>query len=146
LCAREIGARQAAKLAGAAEGATASFPDAMLRWQRSVKFSVRGRSIDLWARDGAAAHGMRGREFSWLTIFDSKRLRKDKPARRRGRHVPHAIPVMVHKNIGLKARERRTMRETPRNRLRPRNPSHRVSGSGPCGEPAGCPNVAQPEL
>ena len=102
MCAREIGARQAAKLAGAAERATASFPDAMLRWQRSVKFSVRGRGIDLWARDGAAAHGMRGREFFWLTVFDSKRLRKDKPSRRRGRHVPHAIPVMVHKNIGLR--------------------------------------------
>jgi hypothetical protein len=51
----EVGARQAVKLAWAAERATASFPDAMLRWQRSVKFSVRGRSIDLWARDGAAA-------------------------------------------------------------------------------------------
>ncbi len=27
--------------------------------------------------------------------------------------MPHAIPVMVHKNIGLKARERRTMRDAP---------------------------------
>jgi len=117
VCAREVGARQAVKLAWAAERATASFPDAMLRWQRSVKFSVRGRSIDLWARDGAAAHRARGREFFWLTIFDSKRLRKHKPARRRGRHVPHAIPVIVHKNIGLRLVSAARW-EAPRNRLR----------------------------
>jgi hypothetical protein len=89
----------------------------MLRWQRSVKFSVRGRSIDLWARDGAAAHRARGREFFWLTIFDSKRLRKHKPARRRGRHVPHAIPVIVHKNIGLRLMSAARWK-APRNRLR----------------------------
>jgi hypothetical protein len=71
---------------------------------------------------------MRGREFFWLTIFDSKRLRKHKPARRRGRQVPHAMPVIVHKNIGLRARERRTVADAP-NRRRPRNPSHRVSGA-----------------
>src|SRR5438445_4656139 len=69
---------------------------------------------------------MRGREFFWLTIFDSKRLRKHKPARRRGRHVPHAIPVIVHKNIGLRLVSVARW-ETPRNRLRPRNLSHRVS-------------------
>ena len=117
MCAREVGARQAVKLAWAAERATASFPDAMLRWQRSVKFSVRGRSIDLWARDGAAAHRARGREFFWLTIFDSKRLRKHKPVRRRGRHVPHAIPVIVHKNIGLRLVSAARWK-APRNRLR----------------------------
>ena len=46
----------------------------MLRWQRSVKFSTRGRRMTFWARHGAAAHGMRGRGFYWLTIFNSKRL------------------------------------------------------------------------
>jgi hypothetical protein len=42
--------------------------------------------------------------------------------------VPHAMPVIVHKNIGLRARERRTVADAP-NRRRPRNPSHRVSGA-----------------
>jgi len=53
-----------------AETAMASFGDAMLLGQRSVKFSTRGRSMTFWPMRGGSA-GKRGRWFSWLTIFDS---------------------------------------------------------------------------
>jgi hypothetical protein len=45
VCAREIDAWQAAEPALAAETAMAPLGDARLLWQRSVKFSMRGRSM-----------------------------------------------------------------------------------------------------
>jgi hypothetical protein len=45
LCARKIGAWQAAEPALAAETASASLGDARLLRQRSVNFSMRGRSM-----------------------------------------------------------------------------------------------------
>src|SRR2546430_67771 len=54
----------------AGDGAMASFGDATLLGQQSVKFSTRGRSMTFWPMRGGSA-GKRGRWFSWLTIFDS---------------------------------------------------------------------------
>jgi hypothetical protein len=49
------------------ETAMASFGDARLLGQRSVKFSTRGRSMTFWPMRGGSA-GKRGRWFSCLTI------------------------------------------------------------------------------
>jgi len=40
-----------------------------------------------------------------------ERLGKDKPAHRRARHKRHAIPVIVHKNIGPTAAGPRVIAE-----------------------------------
>jgi hypothetical protein len=69
LCAREI--PQAMEPAQIAETAMASFGDATVLGQRSVKFSTRGRSMTFWPMRGGSA-GERGRWFSWLTMFDSR--------------------------------------------------------------------------
>src|SRR5262245_31472584 len=70
-------------------------------WQRRERFSTRGRSMTSGPVTAAAAHGLRGREFCWLTVLDSgSELGKDKPLHRRGRQGPHATPVVVHRNIG----------------------------------------------
>jgi hypothetical protein len=62
---------QAAGLAPAAECQMTSLRDASLLWRQWVRFSTRGRSMTFRPVTGGNALLMRGRGFSWLTIFDS---------------------------------------------------------------------------
>jgi hypothetical protein len=58
--------------------------------------------------------------------------------------MPHATPVIVHRNIGLMARKRR-LRETPQADPPAKSPPT-CCRERSFGGPAGCPNVTQPEL